>query len=139
MKYAIINAASKQYKVSVGEKILIEKNDSLVGAQVVYDVLLIADGDKVEVGTPTLKEVVTAKVLAHTKGDKIRVATYKSKSRLRKAKGHRHQYTQIEILSIGAQGAKSVKEEKKEVAPAAKKPVVKKPAVKKPATPKKAK
>lgn len=129
MKYAIINVSSKQYKVSVGNKILIEKTDALVGSQVTFEVLLIADGEKVEVGAPKLSEVVTAKVLAHTQGEKIRVATYKSKSRLRKAKGHRHQYTQIEILSIGAEQKVVAAPKKEAVKPATKKPAVKKTAV----------
>lgn len=132
MKYAIINVSSKQYKVSVGNKILIERTDDVVGSQVNFETLLIADGEKVEVGAPKLAEVVTAKVLAHTQGEKIRVATYKSKSRLRKAKGHRHQYTQIEILSIGAEQKAAAP--KKEAA----KTAAKKPAAKKPATAKKA-
>lgn len=127
MKYAIINVSSKQYKVSVGNKILIERTDDVVGSQVTFETLLIADGEKVEVGAPKLAEVVTAKVLAHTQGEKIRVATYKSKSRLRKAKGHRHQYTQIEILSIGAE-QKVAAPKKEAVKSTAKKSVVKKPA-----------
>jgi len=70
--------------------------------ELTLDALLVIDGDKTKVGTPTVKgAVVKAKVVeAEVKGDKIRVIRYKSKKRVHKETGHRQKYTKIQITSI---------------------------------------
>ena len=70
--------------------------------ELTLDALLVIDGDKIKVGTPTVKgSSVKAKVVeAEVKGDKLRVIRYKSKKRVHKETGHRQKYTKIEITSI---------------------------------------
>ncbi len=98
-KFAVIRITGKQYRVVEGQEILVDKMNDL---KVVPEVLLIADGDKVEVGTPVLtKAKVTVKVLAELeKGEKIDIFKYKAKSRERRHVGFRAQYTRLLIEKI---------------------------------------
>lgn len=135
MQYAIIQTGGKQYQVELGQELLVE----LLHAEglVTFDqVLLVVDGDKVEVGTPTVAgTVVTATVIGDVKGEKIDILRYKSKSRYRKHTGHRQKYTKVKIESIGKLTApKAVKAKKVVESPTEEKPVFKKAAVKKTAT-----
>lgn len=102
MKYAVVKIGGKQYKVSEGDEIEIEKIDTPEGKSITFDeVLLLVDGKRVKVGRPKVVGVkIKAKVTSHFKGEKIRVATYKAKSRYRRVKGHRQQLTRVKILSI---------------------------------------
>lgn len=102
MKYAIIKAGGIQYQVSEGQEIDIFRLDNEKGESVTFDnVLLIKEDDKVFVGQPlVLGAKVKGKVIDQILGEKIRVATYKAKSRYRKVKGHRDQYTRILIEKI---------------------------------------
>jgi len=102
MKLAVIETGGKQYKVAVGDKLNIEKLENEVGSDVVFDkVLLVADGESVEVGAPYLKGVkVEAKLLDTYKDKKKIVFKYHSKTRRRKKKGHRQQMTEVEITNI---------------------------------------
>ena len=102
MKYAVIKLSSKQHVVSTGEKLQVDRIDAKEGDTLtIKDVLLVVDGSDVAIGTPLVeKAVVKAKVLSHDKGDKIRVATFKAKSRERKVRGHRQALTTVEIVSI---------------------------------------
>ena len=100
--YAIIETGGKQYKVTPGQTIDVERLDVAEGKTVELDrVLLVADGDKVRVGTPT---VDGAKVIATSqgegKGKKIIVFKYKPKVRYRKKTGHRQLYTRLAIDKI---------------------------------------
>jgi large subunit ribosomal protein L21 len=100
--YAIIETGGKQYKVTPGQTIDVERLDVTEGSTVELDrVLLIADGDKVTVGTPT---VDGAKVIATSQGEgrskKIIVFKYKPKVRYRKKTGHRQFYTRLAIDRI---------------------------------------
>ena len=102
MKYAIIQLQGKQYQVSVGDTLTIDRLDAEVG-QIIEnkDVLLVADDEKVTIGQPLVKDaLVKFKVLEHGRGDKIRVFKYKSKSRYRRTIGHRQDLTNIEITEI---------------------------------------
>lgn len=134
MKYAVIQTGGKQYRVKEGEVLEVELLNVASG-QVVFDqVLLNVNEDKVEVGMPTLAGMkVYASVISELKADKVQVFKYKSKSRYRKLRGHRQQYAQIKIDSIGLEPKAVVA--KKEAAPAkavaAKKPAVKKAVTKK--------
>lgn len=104
MTYAIIQLAGKQYKVSPGDTITVSDVPQKTGEEIkITDVLLVADDKKTNVGTPLVKDaVVTAKVQTHQRGEKIRVATYKSKSRYRRVKGHRQEESVLEITNIKA-------------------------------------
>lgn len=102
MNYAVIKASGKQYKVTPGLVLEIDKIEGEAGASILFDeVLLSSDGASIMVGTPTVKGVsVTAKILEQTLGDKVRVAKFKAKSKYRRATGFRSKLTKIEILTI---------------------------------------
>ena len=102
MKYAIIKAGGIQYQVSEGQEIDIFRLEKEKGDAIIFDsVLLIKDDDKVLVGQPVVKDAkVKGKVIDQILGDKIRIATYKAKSRYRKVKGHRDQLTRVLIEKI---------------------------------------
>ena len=100
--YAIIQTGGKQYKVEVGDQIMVEKLESDVNAEVSFETLLVADDCGVKVGKPVLSGVVVrGKVLEHGKGKKVVVFKYKPKKDTRTKRGHRQPYTKVEILSIG--------------------------------------
>ncbi len=103
-KFAVIKTGGKQYKVSEGEVLTVEKLDIEEGKDLdITEVLLIADGDKIEVGKPTIKDAkVKAKVVSQEKADKIVVFKYKPKKNYRKKTGHRQKITKIQIEKIGA-------------------------------------
>lgn len=102
MKYAIIKNGGHQYKVEVGQVIEVEKVKTDGAFYVFEDVLLVVDGDNVEIGAPTIAGMkVYADVVAEIKGEKIEVFKYKSKSRYRKHTGHRQKYTRLKISGIG--------------------------------------
>jgi len=102
MKYAVVRSGGKQYKVAEGEEIVIEKITTPEGKTLNFDEVLLLVGDKkTKIGQPLIKGAkVKAKVVAHFKGKKIRVATFKAKSRYRRVKGHRQQLTRVKISSI---------------------------------------
>lgn len=99
-KFAVIRIAGKQYRVAEGEEILVDKLTDV--KKVEPEVLLVVDGEKVEIGTPVLsKAKVTVKVVTEVeKGEKIRVFKYKAKSRQRKHVGFRAQHTRLLIEKI---------------------------------------
>ena len=102
--YAVIATGGKQYKVTQGETLRVEKLDGEEGSTVKLDnVLMVADGDKVEVGSPTLdKASVTAKITAHGRGDKIEIIKFRRRKHSRTQAGHRQSYTEIEVTDIKA-------------------------------------
>lgn len=102
--FAIIKTGGKQYRVSPGQRIKIEKLDAAEGEAVRFeDVLLVADGDHVAIGAPSVKgAAVDAKVLAQGRAGKKIVFKYHPKTRYRKKKGHRQPYTEIEIVKIAS-------------------------------------
>jgi large subunit ribosomal protein L21 len=102
--YAIIKTGGKQYKVSEGDAILVEKLPIAEGEDVVFDQVLtyVNDAD-VKIGQPLLTGAsVTAKVLEHGKGEKIRIFKYKAKSNYRRRQGHRQPFTKVSIEKIQA-------------------------------------
>lgn len=102
--YAIIRTSGKQYRVSEGDVLNVEKLNVEEGQEVVFDEVLtvVNDGD-VKVGAPTVAGAkVTAKVAKQGKADKIFVFKYRAKSNYRKRQGHRQPFTQVEITSIEA-------------------------------------
>ncbi|HEY4499885.1 MAG TPA: 50S ribosomal protein L21 [Candidatus Paceibacterota bacterium] len=102
MKFAVIEAGGKQYKVAVGQKLNIEKIEAADGAVIAFDkVLLRGEGESAEIGAPYISGAkVEAKVLKQDREDKKIVFKYHSKTRYRKKKGHRQPFTQIEIISL---------------------------------------
>lgn len=102
-KFAIVKTGGKQYRVSEGDVLDIEKLDVEEGKDVNFDeVLLVADGEKVEVGQPTVKDTkVKAKVLSQEKAPKIVVFKFKKRKNYRKKTGHRQKMTRVQIEKIG--------------------------------------
>jgi len=102
--FAVIKTGGKQYIVSPGDKIKVEKLEISEGKEVAFsDVLLISDEKDIKIGTPTVKGFkVRGTVLSQGKGKKIIVYKYKAKKRYHKKQGHRQLYTEVEILSIGS-------------------------------------
>ena len=100
MKIAVIKTGGKQYKVAKGDKIKVEKLDSKEEKVVNLETFLIADNDKVEIGTPRTKTKVEAKILSQGRAKKIRVVKYKSKIRYHKVYGHRQHFTELEITKV---------------------------------------
>ena len=98
---AVVKISGKQYLVSEKESLLVDLLPEGT-KELTLAALLVIDGDKIKVGTPTVKgSSVKAKVVeAEVKGDKLRVIRYKSKKRVHKETGHRQKYTKIEITSI---------------------------------------
>lgn len=101
-KIAIIKTGGKQYKVKEGQTIKIETLNQEMGAVVKFDTLLVAsdDGSDVNVGQPSLGEMVEAKIVELGKDDKINVIKYKAKTRYKRNIGHRQQFAKVEIVSI---------------------------------------
>ncbi len=100
--YAVIKTGGKQHKVTPGEQLKIESLNAEVGAQVSFDeVLLIADGDNLIVGAPTVKGgVVNAEVVANGRGEKIRIIKHRRRKHYHKEQGHRQNFTEVKILGI---------------------------------------
>lgn len=101
MKKAVIKIGGKQFIASEKETLLVDLLPDGT-KELTLDALLVIDGDKTTVGTPTVNGVkVTAKVVEDlVKGDKIRVIRYKAKKRVHKENGHRQKYSKVEITSI---------------------------------------
>jgi large subunit ribosomal protein L21 len=100
--YAVIKAGGKQYRVAPGENIRIEQVQADVGTTIVLDqVLMVADGDAVQVGTPTVAGAqVSATVVAHGRGPKIRIFKMRRRKHYQKTQGHRQNYTEIRVDAI---------------------------------------
>jgi large subunit ribosomal protein L21 len=101
--YAVVETGGKQYRVAVGDKLMVEKLDVEEGAAIQLDrVLMVCENGKVEVGTPVLDGTsVGATVLIQGRGEKIKVYKFKRRKKYRKTQGHRQYFTQLEITSIG--------------------------------------
>lgn len=100
---AIIRTGGKQYKVSVGDKVKIEKLDTEIDGTVKFEVLFVGDETVAHVGTPVLeKAVVEGKVVAQDRHDKVKGIKHKPKKRYLVRYGHRQAYTEVEITKISA-------------------------------------
>lgn len=99
MKLSVIKTGGKQYVVVPKQKLRIEKIDGQEGGKVSFDeVLLTADGKKVEIGQPLVKDAkIGAKILKQDKAKKVIILKYKSKKRYKVKRGHRQPYTLVEI------------------------------------------
>ena len=101
--YAIIATGGKQYKVSDGDVIYVEKLDANAGDDVTFDQVLAVGGDKLTIGSPLVESAsVTGKVQDQVKGKKVIVYRYKRKTGYHKKNGHRQAYTKVKIEKINA-------------------------------------
>lgn len=100
--FAVVETGGKQYKVAVGDRLKVERLSAAEGESVTLSrVLMVADDADVAVGAPALEgRGVSARVLGHGRGDKIRVFKMKRRKGYRRTQGHRQHYTEIEITSI---------------------------------------
>ena len=99
--FAVIQTGGKQYKVSAGEKVRIEKTGADKGAVVFDKVLLRAEGGRVAIGTPYVADAaVEAELLGEGREKKKIVFKYHPKTRFRKKKGHRQEYAEVRIKSV---------------------------------------
>jgi len=106
--YAIVEIKGKQYKVREHETLYVPFfNDAEADDTLTFDrVLLLANGDTIEVGTPVVEgAAVTAKVLGHVKGDKVLVFKKKRRKRYKVKRGHRQRYTQIQVEALSGSGS----------------------------------
>jgi large subunit ribosomal protein L21 len=114
MSYAIITVGGKQYRVREGERLLVDKLATDEGKTFTPRVLLVGGDGNTDLSPTT---TVTARVLGHQLGEKIRIGKYKKRTGYRKHNGYRSRLTQIEIESIGGSGAKKAAAPKAEAAP----------------------
>ncbi len=102
--YAVIKTGGKQYRVAAGEKIKVEQIPADVGAVITIDqVLMVGEGESVKIGTPIIDGAkVTAKVIAHGRGPKIKIFKMRRRKHYQKHQGHRQNYTELEISGIAS-------------------------------------
>jgi large subunit ribosomal protein L21 len=100
--YAVIESGGKQYRVEEGATVRLERLDAAPGSEVILDrVLLVADGDRVTLGTPVVEgAAVRARVLGHDRAKKVVVFKYKPKAHYRRKQGHRQHVTALRIEQI---------------------------------------
>ena len=100
--YAVIKSGGKQYRVASGEQVQVELLDAAVGANVAFEqVLLVGAGDQVKVGAPLVAGAkVTATVVGHGRGDKVRIFKLRRRKHFQKSQGHRQSYTEVRINDI---------------------------------------
>jgi len=102
--YAVIESGGKQHRVEPGETLKLEKLDVATGEAFEIDkVLLVADGDDIKVGAPYLAGgKVSAEVVSHGRGDKVRIIKFRRRKHYRRQMGHRQWYTEVKITGISA-------------------------------------
>ena len=100
--YAVIKSGGKQYRVASGEQVQVELLDAAVGSDVAFDqVLLVGAGEQVKVGAPFVAGAkVTATVVGHGRGDKVRIFKLRRRKHFQKSQGHRQSYTEVRINDI---------------------------------------
>jgi large subunit ribosomal protein L21 len=118
--YAIITVGGKQYRVREGERLLVDRQGTAEGKTFHPDVLFVGDGSSAELGPKGV--TVTARVVEHVLGEKIRIGKYRPKSGYRRHNGFRSRLSQIEIETIGKKAATRAAAKKDEAPAAEKKP-----------------
>ena len=100
--FAVFKSGGKQYRVSGGQKVKVEQLPADVGAEITLDqVLAVGEGESVKLGKPLVAgATVTAKVVAHGRGDKVHIFKMRRRKHYRKQQGHRQNYTELEITGI---------------------------------------
>lgn len=102
--YAVIKTGGKQYRVEEGQTLKVEKLLAEPGHSIHFeDVLMIADGDNINVGAPLVSgATVTAEVVEHGRGKKVTIIKFRRRKHHRKQMGHRQDYTEVKITAIGS-------------------------------------
>jgi large subunit ribosomal protein L21 len=102
LMYAVVKTGGKQYKVASGEKLKVEQMPADVGAEVVLDqVLMVGEGENVRLGQPIVAgATVTATVVAHGRGEKVRIFKMRRRKHYQKHQGHRQNFTELQINAI---------------------------------------
>ncbi|MEW8043995.1 MAG: 50S ribosomal protein L21 [gamma proteobacterium symbiont of Phacoides pectinatus] len=102
--YAVIQTGGKQYRVSEGDTLKVEKLGAGEGASVDLDkVLMVADGEDIKIGTPYVDGgKVTATVKSHGRGKKVNIIKFRRRKHHMKRQGHRQSYTELEITGVSA-------------------------------------
>ncbi|MDW6002000.1 50S ribosomal protein L21 [Vibrio mangrovi] len=102
--YAVFQSGGKQHRVSEGQTLRLEKLDVETGATVEFDkVLLVANGEEITVGAPLVEGgKVTAEVVQHGRGDKVKIVKFRRRKHSRKQQGHRQWFTEVKITAINA-------------------------------------
>jgi large subunit ribosomal protein L21 len=102
--YAVVQTGGKQYRLSVGDNLRVEKLAGEPGAHIdLAQVLMISDGDQVSIGSPALAGAsVKAEIIGHGRDKKIRVFKMKRRKKYRRTQGHRQAYTQLRVTEINS-------------------------------------
>ncbi len=102
--YAVFQSGGKQHRVAEGQTIRLEKLDVETGSIIEFDqVLLVANGDDVKVGVPLVAGgKVSAEVVSHGRGEKIKIVKFKRRKHSRKQAGHRQWFTEVKVTCISA-------------------------------------
>jgi large subunit ribosomal protein L21 len=102
--YAVIESGGKQHRVVEGETLRLEKLEVATGETVSFDkVLMVGEGEKVQIGAPYVNGgTVTAEVVEHGRGDKVKIIKFNRRKHHRKQMGHRQWYTAVKITGIKA-------------------------------------
>ena len=100
--YAVIKTGGKQYRVAPGQKLKVETVPADVGAEVILDqVLMVGEGESVRLGQPTVAgATVKATVVAHGRGEKVKIFKMRRRKHYQKHQGHRQNYTELKIDAI---------------------------------------
>lgn len=105
--YAVIKSGGKQYKVTEGLRLKLEKLPIEVGGTLELPILMVVAEDKIKVGDKNLAgHKVTAEVISHGRGEKIKIIKFRRRKHHRKQMGHRQDYTEVKITEIKARGKK---------------------------------
>jgi large subunit ribosomal protein L21 len=102
--YAVIRTGGKQYRVSAGQTIRVEKLDASEGSElVIAQVLAVQNGTSLTVGSPFVSNAsVSAKVVSHGKADKVRIFKMRRRKHYKKSQGHRQMFTELQISAVNA-------------------------------------
>ncbi|AMX01626.1 50S ribosomal protein L21 [Microbulbifer thermotolerans] len=102
--YAVIESGGKQHRVEEGEVLRLEKLEVATGETIDFDkVLMVVDGDKINIGAPVVDGAkVTAEVVSHGRGEKVKIIKFRRRKHSMKRQGHRQWYTEVKITGIKA-------------------------------------
>ena len=102
--YAVIKSGGKQYRVQEGQTLKLEKLEVATGETLDFDqVLLVADGDDIKVGAPLVEGAkVSAEIVSHGRGDKVRIIKFRRRKHSMRRQGHRQWFTEVKITGISA-------------------------------------
>lgn len=102
--YAVFQSGGKQHRVAAGQTVRLEKIEVAPGDSVEFDnVLMVSNGDDVKIGTPVVANAkVTAEVITHGRGDKVKIVKFRRRKHSRKQQGHRQWFTEVKITGINA-------------------------------------